>query len=73
MKPVISEDANRFLLERMKRPTDDQWKDLYRLAQADRATGHSADEWLEAIKAKISEMESAKCTPMSEGKSVLSH
>lgn len=68
----ISEDAKNLFLEKILSITDEQWRSAYQLAKAQSISNRNANDFLQIVKAKISELQAIKCSRFDEKKSVLS-
>lgn len=67
----ISDEARALLVSRLEKITDDQWKQAFLLARADKASRTTATDWLDMVKTKIRDLQTVRCPAFSEGKSVL--
>ncbi len=73
MGSKISEEARALLVSRLEKITEDQWTQAFVLSRAEKASRINEKEWLDMVKTKIGELQSARCPAFSEGKSVLAN
>ena len=69
----ISEEAKQLFLERLLKITDQQWKESYMISKMNERSVNTANDFLNTVKNKISELQNIKCSSIEEGKSVLSN
>lgn len=67
----FSEDAKQLFLERLLKITDQQWKDSFMISKMNERSANTANDFLNIVKNKISELQNIKCSTFDEGKSVL--
>lgn len=70
--PIISSEARDFLVSRLRRISDKQWRDILRISNAQRLLKVTPDEFLNAVKIKIEIMEKIRCTSFDSRTTVLS-
>lgn len=68
----ISEEAKNLFLEKILSITDEQWRSAFQLSQAQSISNRNAQDFLQTVKTKISELQAMKCSRFDDGKSVLS-
>jgi len=69
----FSEEARQKFLKQIEQITDDQWKELYGIAQYGSLTHISIDNWVETTRRKIQKLKKLNCPAFDTGKSTLSH
>ncbi len=68
----ISEEAKNLFLEKLQKISDEQWQTSFQLAHARDISLRSASDFLMAVKSKISQLQSMRCSNFDEKKSILS-
>lgn len=72
ISPQISSEARDLLVGRMRIITDKQWRDIFRISNAERLFRVSTDDWLSTVREKIEIMGRAQCAPFDSRTSVIS-
>ena len=72
ISPLISSEARDLLVSRMRIMTDKQWRDIFRISNAEKLFRVSTDDWLSTIREKIEAMGRAQCAPFDSRTSVMS-
>lgn len=71
MEPQISQEAKELLQARLMNISDEQWKDVVRIANTERLTKISPEAFLSAVKKKIEAMSQVSCAKFETGLSVM--
>lgn len=72
ISPMISSEARDLLVGRLRIITDKQWRDIFRISNAEKLFRVSADDWLSTIREKIETLGRVQCAPFDSRSSVLS-
>lgn len=72
ISPLISSEARDLLVGRMRLITDKQWRDIFRISNAERLFRVSTDDWLSTVREKIEIMGRVQCAPFDSRTSVFS-
>lgn len=72
ISPLISAEARDLLVSRMRIITDKQWRDIFRISNAEKLFKVSVEDWLSTIREKIEIMGRAQCAPFDSRTSVIS-
>ncbi len=70
--PKISSEARDFLVSRLSNISEKQWRDIFKISNADRLFNLSTDDWYASVKNKIETMKRIRCAPLDSRTSVLS-
>lgn len=71
VQPIISAEARDFLVGRMKNISDKQWKDIMRIANAERLFRTSPEDFVKVMRYKIDLMSQVQCSSIDTRTTVL--